>query len=157
MEQTSVDAHLHDLLDAALGGLRAAGDHQRAKLLAAVVRAPEADEGAIAKGKIDDIFRAHAKAPEAIAPHLGNPFPVLHAVQHADGRAPAGAGGQVIADGVSPGSVVGRSPNNGFSSCGCHPLLARHEGDAPQIIQRLKLVWFEASRVEALPVEWALA
>src|SRR6185312_1840525 len=94
------DTHLDDLLDTGLGRLRAAGDDERPELLTAVVGAPEANERTIPKGKIDDILRADAESPEAVAPHLGDPFPIFHAIEHADGDTTAGARGEVVADSV---------------------------------------------------------
>src|SRR5579885_214238 len=85
------NAHIYDLAHARLSGLRAAGNHQGTDLLAGVVRAPEANEVTITEGEIDDIFGAHAKAPDAIAPHLADPVPVLRAVQHTNRCTPAGA------------------------------------------------------------------
>src|SRR5262249_15510405 len=85
--------HLNDLFDTCLGSLRTARYHQGADLLGGVVQAPEADEVAVAEGDVDYILRADTEGPETVAPHLGDPVPILGAVEHTDRGAPTGAGG----------------------------------------------------------------
>ncbi len=91
-----------DLSDPAVGGLGAAGDVQGAQLLQPVVQAPEPDEGAVAEGDIGGVRRTDPEPPQAVAPHLGLPGPVLGRVQHPDGLAAGGARGGVPADGRLP-------------------------------------------------------
>src|SRR5207249_6030400 len=69
------DTHLDNLFDARLAGLRATGDDQGPDLFTGIVRSPETNERAVAKGEIDDIFGPHPEAPDAIAPHFVDPVP----------------------------------------------------------------------------------
>src|SRR5438105_10451763 len=94
------DTHLDNLFDARLASLRDAGDDQGPDLFTGIVRSPEANERAVAKGEIDDIFGPDPEAPDTIAPHFVDPIPVLHAIQHADGSTPGGARSEMIANSI---------------------------------------------------------
>ena len=74
--------HAEDLFDAGLGCHVSTGQHEAANLFAGIVGTPEADEGAVAESEENDVGWAHPEAPETVAPHLRDPLPVLHAVQH---------------------------------------------------------------------------
>src|SRR6266571_1052754 len=81
--------HLDDLLDAPLAGLRPSRDNKRTNFFHAIMGPPKPDERAVTEGEISDVFGADAEAPQAITPHLGDPLPVFHAIQHADRSPPA--------------------------------------------------------------------
>jgi hypothetical protein len=147
--------HLDDLPHAVLRRHVAARQHQGPDLLAAVVRTPEADERAVTEGEKDRVGGPHAEPPEAIAPHLGDPLPVLGAVEDAQRLAPAGAGGEVAADRV----VQGRRDEiaeERFLRLRFHPLGAGHDGNAAQVVERLQLLRMESGLPELAPVEVAL-
>src|SRR5438105_12614187 len=96
--------------------------------------APEAHEGAVAKSKENDIRGPDAESPEAVAPHLGDPLPVLHAVQYLKWDAPRGTRSQVVADRGLLGSGEQGAKGRVFQ-LRLHPLVARHHRDATKIVQ----------------------
>src|SRR5438132_10630101 len=148
------DTHLDNLFDARLAGLCAAGDDQGPNLLAGIMRSPEANERAVAKGEIDDIFGPDAEAPDTIAPHFVDPVPVLHAIQYTDGGTPGGARSEVIANSIL--CIGGEQiTKQGLFQQGFHPLFPGHKGNAAEIIQGFDLLGFEASRVKLAPVAWS--
>src|SRR5262249_37631590 len=119
---------------------------------AAIVRPPETNKGAIAKGKIDGVLRADTKAPEAITPHLSNPLPILHTIKDTNRRTSGGARCEMIADGIGLLSGEQIAEHGGFN-LRIHPLLTRHKRNATNIIERLELPRFEASSVEAFAMK----
>ena len=126
--------HAEDLLDARLGRHVSARQHQAADLLAGVVRAPEADEGAVAEGEENDVRGAHAEAPEAVAPHFGDPLPVLHAVQHLQWYPAGRSGGEVISDRHVLGRSQQRTEGRLFE-LSLHPFVASHHRDPAQVLK----------------------
>src|SRR6185312_10115290 len=127
----------------------------RTNFLAAVVCSPEADERAVAEGEIHAVFRTHAEAPQAIAPHFSDPVPVLGAIQHANRGAPAGAGGEVIANGmvVIGGGEIAK--HRGLID-GVHPLFSRHKRDTADIIQRFELFRVKTGFIKLASMEWGV-
>src|SRR4029079_1111098 len=96
---------------------------------------PEADERAVPECEVDRVLGPYAEAPQPVAPHLANPVPILGAVEHAYGSAPRGARREVVANGVVR---LGRDDiaEERLLDQRLHPLLARHEGYAPQVGNR---------------------
>src|SRR6266568_1542787 len=69
--------------------LRPFRNNKRTNFFHAIMGPPKPDERAVTEGEISDVFGADAEAPQAITPHLGDPLPVFHAIQHADRSPPA--------------------------------------------------------------------
>src|SRR5205823_8030133 len=100
--------------------------------------APEADERSIPEGEINDIFRANAKSPQAIAPHLANPVPVFHAIEHANRGTSCCSRGEMVANSIvwvgSEQIAEQRLLLQRF-----HPLFPCHNRNTAQIVQGLQL------------------
>ena len=75
--------------------LGAAGHVQHADLLHRVVKSPEADERAVPERDVGGVDRPDAAAPDPVAPHLGDPRPVLARVERAQRPAAGRAGRRV--------------------------------------------------------------
>ncbi|MEO6593806.1 MAG: hypothetical protein ABIP94_03540 [Planctomycetota bacterium] len=137
------DAHLDDLLDALFGRHVAGRQREAAHLLAAVVSAPEADERAVREREEHRVGRTDAEAPEAVAPHVSDPRPVLARIEHAQRLATRGARRQVVADGLArrPRDQVAEQRLVGL---GRHPVLARHERQAADVVECSDLVGLDA-------------
>jgi len=142
-------AGVDDLAHARLGGHVAAGQRQAAELLGGVVRAPEADERAVAEGEEDGVGRAHAEAPEGVAPHLGDPLPVLGAVEHGERPAAAGARGGVVAHRRLARLGQDRAERR-VVLLALHPLVAGQERDLAQVVEALHRLGRDARGAQAI-------
>ena len=141
--------HVHDLPDPLVGGHGPTGEGEAPHLLAGVVEAPEPDERRIAERHEHRVGGPDAESPQAVAPHLGDPLPVLHAVEHTDGRLAGGAGGHVVADcRVLRSGDVGAV--RGLLDLTLHPLVSGHQRDTPEVVEAVDRVSRDTGVSESL-------
>ncbi len=119
------------------------------------MRAPEADERPVREGEQDDVGGTQTEGPEPVRPHLGDPFPVPCAVEHAERRTSRGAGRRVIADGALRRHRQQRTERRPLC-LRVHPVRPRHERNALQVVERAQLVGMKVRGVPATAMEGAL-